>query len=595
MKYNAIEKGIFLSRPNRFIAYVQMGDEAVRVHVKNTGRCKELLTEGATVYLEKGENPNRSTPYDLVAVEKGDLLVNMDSQAPNHAVEEWLRSGAGGRFGQIDTVIPEKTIGNSRIDFFVRTVDGREIFLEVKGVTLEHDGVVSFPDAPTERGVKHLMELADAVKAGYEAYVLFLIQMKPVRYFLPNEETQPEFARALQKAKASGVGILVYDTEVSPDSMTVSEPVPTFLSSLEAQSKALLDWYDQNHREMAWRSDPKPYHVWLSEIMLQQTRVEAVREYYDRFLRELPTVSDLAKAPEEQLLKLWQGLGYYNRVRNLQKAAQIVVEQYGGELPGDYDALEQLPGIGSYTAGAISSIAFGLPYPVVDGNVLRILSRLRKDGRNITDAAVREDIRQELLVTMERSRPGDFNQALMELGATVCLPNGAPMCQVCPWNESCLACRDACWETYPVKDKPKARAIEQKTVLMIYAEDRILLHKRPEKGLLAGLYEFPMLEGKVAAAKLLSEIHTQLPELEEELLVGIEKQKSAKLKQMKHIFSHKEWHMTGYEIRMSDKKPLPEDGKRLLPEGYVWATEAELEQQYAVPNAFRGFLEQIRF
>ena len=205
--------------------------------------------------------------------------------------------------------------------------------------------------------------------------------------------------------------------------MEMDAPLPVFLDSLDRIAEPLLAWYDAGRRILPWREEPTPYHVWLSEIMLQQTRVEAVKPYYDRFLQALPDIGSLAAVEEEKLLKLWEGLGYYNRARNLKKAAEIIVSEYGGEMPDDFEKIQSLPGIGSYTAGAVSSIAFGRAYPAVDGNVLRILSRLRADGRDILNAKVKKSVEDELFGVMPCDRPGDFNQALMELGAMVCIPS----------------------------------------------------------------------------------------------------------------------------------------------------------------------------
>ncbi len=375
MKYKEVVRGQFLQRPNRFIAYVELAGKMEKVHVKNTGRCRELLLPGAVVYLEKSGNPGRSTAYDLIAVEKGDRLINMDSQAPNQAVGEWLKNG--GFFPGLKLVRPETVYGHSRFDFYAETEQER-IFIEVKGVTLEDSGVVRFPDAPSERAVKHVEELAEAKRDGYRVFVLFVIQMEEVKYFTPNRDTHPEFAEALCKAAEAGVEILAYDCRVTGDSLTLNRPVPVVLHPeevptakrhpedglfneysddiketlrLEAIPKPLLQWYDKNRRILPWREEPVPYRVWVSEIMLQQTRVEAVKPYFKRFMDALPDIRSLAEAEEEQLLKLWEGLGYYNRVRNLQKAAIQIQKDYGGEMPCEYEELLKLTGIGSYTAG----------------------------------------------------------------------------------------------------------------------------------------------------------------------------------------------------------------------------------------------------
>ena len=222
MRYDNIHKGKFLSRPNRFIANVEIDGKAEVCHVKNTGRCKELLIEGCTVWLEHSDSESRKTAFDLVAVEKGDRLINMDSQAPNKAVGEWLREKMP--FGESFSVYPEKKYGNSRFDFYLESQD-RKIFMEVKGCTLEKDGVVLFPDAPTLRGVKHIEELSHCLDEGYESYIMILVQMSDVKYFTPNYDTHPEFGESLENASRKGVKILCYDCNVTHDSMTVGKPV----------------------------------------------------------------------------------------------------------------------------------------------------------------------------------------------------------------------------------------------------------------------------------------------------------------------------------------------------------------------------------
>lgn len=576
MKYGEIVKGRFIDRPNRFIAHVEIDGKVETVHVKNTGRCRELLTQDAQVYLEKGTNPDRKTPYDLVAVYKGDMLVNMDSQAPNKAVHEWLEES--GFFSDLCLVCPEKTFGNSRFDFYGETKECK-FFMEVKGVTLEQDGIMRFPDAPSERAVKHLEELIEAKKAGFDAYVMFVIQMKGAKYFAPHWEMHRDFAAALEKAAHAGVKVLAYDCIVTPDSMKLDAPVPVRLREDGTYDIAgpLLDWYDLHKRELPWRSDPTPYHVWLSEIMLQQTRVEAVKGYFERFRGVLPDIESLATAGEDLLLKLWEGLGYYNRVRNLQKAAVQIMEEHGGEMPSEYEDILKLSGIGSYTAGAIASIAFGKPYPAVDGNVLRVLSRLRKDDRDMSSGTVKAQIELQLKDVIPVDRPGDFNQAMMEIGATVCLPNGAPKCTECPLKDICKAYKDGTMLDYPLKVAKKARVVEEKTVLILLDEDKVALRKRPSKGLLAGLYEFPMLEGHQERNKVVKHLRD----------LGLEIVRITPLHEAKHIFSHKEWHMIGYQVRVDEL------AKAERKADWLFVSPLQTEKEYPIPSAFSAYTEYL--
>ena len=301
MIYDNIVQGIFLERPNRFIAYVEVEGKKETVHVKNTGRCKELLQPGAVVYLQKSANPDRKTAYDLVMVQKGERLINMDSQIPNKVVEEWLYKKQ--LFHDLVFVRPETKYGNSRFDFYIETAT-EKIFLEVKGVTLEEEGVVRFPDAPSERAVKHMEELIEARRAGYRACVIFVIQMKGVKYFTPNFDTHPEFGKVLYRAAEAGVEIFAYDCRVTTQSIELSDSLKLDHSLANLQEtlrkgdlslicKPLLKWYNENRRSLPWREEPTPYHVWVSEIMLQQTRVEAVKPYYKRFLENLPNVNSL--------------------------------------------------------------------------------------------------------------------------------------------------------------------------------------------------------------------------------------------------------------------------------------------------------------
>ena len=338
---------------------------------------------------------------------------------------------------------------------------------------------------------------------------------------------------------------------------------------LENIIEPLLIWYEKNHRKLPWREKRDPYEIWVSEIMLQQTRVEAVKPYFERFLRELPTVKDLAECPQEKLLKLWEGLGYYNRVKNMQKAAQILCEQYGGILPADFRALLSLPGIGSYTAGAIASIAYEIPVPAVDGNVLRVLARIRMDDGDIMKQSVRTRVEKELLAIMPAGRSGAFNQALMELGALVCVPNGVPLCEKCPLRELCKARKSGTIESYPVKEKKGKRRIEDRTVFLILDGRHVAVRKRPERGLLAGLYEFPNEKGWLTEEEALAFVERR----------GLMPLQILPLPGTKHIFSHVEWHMTGYLIKIAEPEETAD--RELL---FVGTEEAQ--ERYPVPAAF---------
>lgn len=574
MKYENISEGRFISRPNRFIAEVEMQDGRKTVHVKNTGRCRELLVPGAAVYLEKSAAPGRKTDYDLVAVQKDGKIVNMDSLAPNRTVHEWIASGK--YFKDVTLIKPESFYKDSRFDFYVEA-GTRKIYIEVKGVTLEKDRTALFPDAPSERALKHMEELIEAVGKGFEGYVIFVIQMKGPERFMPNREAQPEFADALQRAKEAGVHILAYDCSVSADEIELCEPVEVELQTkdglLNRIAPPLLTWYDENRRILPWREKPEPYRVWVSEIMLQQTRVEAVKPYFARFMEHLPDVESLAAVEEDELLKLWEGLGYYSRARNLKAAAQQIVEQHGGKMPSEYHDLIKLKGIGSYTAGAISSIAFGHPVPAVDGNVLRVIMRLLADDSDISEASVRKRVEEDLKPVMPKDRPGDFNQALMELGATVCLPNGAPKCAECPWKTFCRAGMEESWQQYPKKAVKKPRTVEYRTILVIRDGHRAVIRRRPNKGLLAGMYEFPSLLGKASLDEVKDWLSAQ----------GVCAVRIEKLPESKHIFTHKEWHMTGYMVLVDGLEPMHKDPSLMFVE------TQETEEKYPIPSAFSAY------
>lgn len=598
-----------MERPNRFVAYVDIEGRRERVHVKNTGRCRELLTPGAAVYLELCANPARSTAYDLVAVEKDGRTINIDSQAPNRAVLEWLWSRR--LFPDMVSVRPETVYGSSRFDFYIET-SGEKIFMEVKGVTLEEGGVVRFPDAPSQRAVKHVEELIKAVREGYGAYILFVIQMKGVSYLLPNAQTHPAFAQALRHAAEAGVRILAYDCRVTPESMEIADAVPVYLAppdpvaedpsandhsmekfsgislkikenlrkgELSAIAEPLLKWYDTHRRILPWREDPTPYHVWVSEIMLQQTRVEAVKPYYRRFMEELPDIAGLAEVSQERLLKLWEGLGYYSRACNLKAAAGQIMEEYGGRMPDSREALMRLKGIGSYTAGAIASIAYGKKEPAVDGNVLRVLSRFRADDGEITNARVRARVERELRESMSPLRPGDYNQAMMDIGALVCVPGEQPRCGECPLAGLCMAHGKHCEGQYPRKAAKKKRTVEEKTVLVIRDDTRAALRRRPAGGLLAGMYELPGLEGHRTAEEVTRYLADN----------GLKILRIQKLEDSKHIFTHREWHMWGYMVRVDELEP--KGGGEASQ--WLYVEPEETRERYPIPSAFAAYLPYL--
>ena len=368
----------------------------------------------------------------------------------------------------------------------------------------------------------------------------------------------------------------MYDAKQLYDRLKVSEREDGILdldARLRAMNGPLLAWYEEHARILPWRENPEGYRVWISEIMLQQTRVEAVKPYFARFMECFPTVQALAECEEEELFKYWEGLGYYSRARNLKKAAKIIVSQYGGELPADRRALLALPGIGSYTAGAIGSIAFGLPVPAVDGNVMRVLSRVAGSYEDILKQAVKKKTEaavEEVLKTLKKDEPGDFNQALIETGAIVCVPNGAPLCDLpCPFYTVCEARKRNLISAIPVKAPKKKRKIEEKTVLLVKYGDKIAIRKRDDTGLLASLYEFPNLEGKLSEKEVLERL-------------GGGASVEEKLPEAKHIFSHVEWHMNGYLVQTDQ-----------IPGQYLAVERQELQNRYAIPNAFQAYYQKL--
>lgn len=324
-----------------------------------------------------------------------------------------------------------------------------------------------------------------------------------------------------------------------------------------------MDWYRTNARDLPWRRTREAYAVWISEIMLQQTRVAAAIPYYERFLRELPNVSALANVEDDRLHKLWEGLGYYSRARNLKRAAMEVVEHFGGELPHSYESLLTLPGIGEYTAGAIASIAYGEAVPAVDGNVLRVYARLFAQETDIRDPAFKKMVRKALLPLVPKDAPEVFNAALMELGAVVCLPNGAPKCDLCPVRDCCEAFRLGRTEELPIIGAKKARRIERKTVFALTRNGHLLGLRGPKTGLLAGLWQLPEAAGERTDAEAASWLGER----------GIRPVGELRFYERKHIFSHIEWHMRVCAAEVSAKE---------LPEGWY-----ELNEDNALPTAYR--------
>lgn len=345
---------------------------------------------------------------------------------------------------------------------------------------------------------------------------------------------------------------------------------------LRAVGQPLISWFEQNARDLPWRKEPSPYQVWVSEIMLQQTRVEAVKPYYQRWMKTFPTIEALAQAEDDVLMKLWEGLGYYRRARNLKAAAQKLCREYEGALPRSYEKLKALPGIGEYTAGAVASLAFGIPVPAVDGNAMRVVSRLLGSYEDVSLEKTKKRFAGLLEETMDKEKPGAFNQGLFEVGAMVCIPRGRPRCEDCPLASLCAAKKKGLWDELPVKPSKKPRRIEEKTVLVISNGREVALHKRPDQGLLASLYEFPNWEGQMMM---------ETPGEAEEML-GLPPGRVRAvwpLGEAKHVFSHVEWHMVGYRIEVRDK----------LPETWICADFRDLEEKYPIPSAFLAYKKAL--
>ncbi len=348
--------------------------------------------------------------------------------------------------------------------------------------------------------------------------------------------------------------------------MQYTEPLKMMISPL-------LEWYEEHKRPLPWREEPTPYHVWISEIMLQQTRIEAVIPYYHRFLSELPNVQALSEIDDDKLMKLWEGLGYYSRARNLKKAALQIMNEYHGKLPEEISLLRTLSGIGDYTAGAIASISFGKPEPAVDGNVLRVITRILGLTEDITLAATKKRITEELRAVYPSGiDAGGLTQAIMELGESLCIPNGEAKCSLCPLRNQCTAHLQNLTDSIPVKTPKKARKIEKRTVLLLSCRGKYAIRKRPDTGLLAKLWEYPNLIGHISESMLADWLQKQML-----IPVSIREIGSAI-----HIFTHIEWHMIGYSVECTEENPL-----------FSWHTAEEIRNHFAIPIAFRAFTAQL--
>ncbi len=342
-------------------------------------------------------------------------------------------------------------------------------------------------------------------------------------------------------------------------------------------SKSLISWFQEHGRDLPWREGKHPYAVWISEVMLQQTRIEAVKGYYQRFMQALPDVSSLSACEEEVLLKLWEGLGYYNRARNLKKAAMIIEEEYGGQFPKEYAHLIKLPGFGPYTAGAVASICFNEAVPAIDGNVLRVLSRIWNDDTDVLSNAAKKRAQESITSVLSDAEPSLFNQAIMELGEVICVPNGEPRCSECPISQMCLAYAAGRQRDLPVRIKKTKRKIEHRTLIILRDTEGVVIQKRPPRGLLAGMYELPYLEGEASMDAVLSFLRSE----------GFSPLHIRPLPPAKHLFSHVEWRMNAYLVMAEDF----EEYHQKLPKNYVIAHIDDLQQKYPIPGAFAAYAD----
>jgi len=341
----------------------------------------------------------------------------------------------------------------------------------------------------------------------------------------------------------------------------------------EKEIDLLLKWYEKNKRDLPWRHTTDSYKIWISEVMLQQTRVEAVKFYYERFINRLPTIKDLAVVDDDTLLKLWEGLGYYSRARNLKACAKTIMNEKLDNLPSDEKSLKKLPGIGPYTTGAILSIAYQKCVPAIDGNVMRILSRVYEDKRDLLKKKVQEEYKTLLQKLMKKGKTREFTEGFIELGALVCLPNGAPKCTECPFKNICLSYKHQTMLEYPIKKTPTKRKIVNKTVYVLEYNKTYAIAKRKNDGLLKGLYELPNMDEA----------------LEEEALKNVLEKKNIcikeiqKLGKFKHIFSHIEWHMNAYIVECNNKDKT-----------FSYHTKKEIEEDYSLPTAFQKVFRTIK-
>lgn len=342
-------------------------------------------------------------------------------------------------------------------------------------------------------------------------------------------------------------------------------------------SRLIVSWYRENRRRLPWREEVSPYRTLLSEIMLQQTRVEAVKPYFEHFLAAFPDIPSLADADDELLMKKWEGLGYYSRARNLKKCAREIVDRFGGVIPSTLSDLLSLPGIGPYTAGAIAAFAYGKPVAAVDGNVLRVTARITAETGDILTPPVKGRLTDFVSSLVPDGEASDFGQGLIELGALVCLPNQPPRCDACPVRALCRAHERGLAETLPVRGKKPARKIDPRTVLLVRSGTRTLLSKRPARGLLAGLWEFPNFSGTLSEKEALDAVRA----------LGLEPIRLRPLDPAKHLFTHIEWRMTGYLVLVAEP-----DGP--LPDGFVMPETDDLLARYAIPSAFAAYTRHLK-